>query len=375
MSRPQRVLACLTAVVAGVATTPGVAAATSALPTYTYIDLGTIGVPSTGEPPMSDAYALNAAGTVVGVSTIDGIYNFHAFAWTAGAMTDLGTINTGTYSASSAAGVNNLGVVVGSTHVNATDPPHAFRYADGVLTDLGTGYGPGSGSSANDINDSGTVVGTRIERQGSPKRAVVWRDGTILDLGTLGGQARSWGTDSIAYAVNDAGQVVGGAITPSGALHAFLWEGGALQDLGTLGGSTESTYARDLNDVGDVVGISQNTQSEMHATLWTAGTIRDLGTLGGNYSEARAVNDARQVVGIARTSNDGFYTERAFLWQDGRMVDLNERVRDLPPTVTLRSAEDINDDGLIVGFACPVACDAGGDRARRAYLLVPTGSS
>ncbi len=55
------------------------------------------------------------------------------------------------------------------------------------------------------------------------------------------------------------------------------------------------------------------------------------------------------------------------------MIDLNKRVTNLPPTVTLRSAEDINDDGVIVGFACPIACDEGGDAARlRAYLLVPT---
>lgn len=374
MSRLQRILAGLTVVVAGVGTTPGIAAAT-ALPTYTYIDLGTIGTPSTGEAPSSDAYALNATGTVVGVSTIDGIFNHHAFAWTDGVMTDLGAIYTGTFGASSAAGVNDHGVVVGSTHVNSTDPPHAFRYADGALTDLGTGYGAGSGSHANDVNDSGTVVGTRFERQGSPERAAVWRDGTIVDLGTLGGQAGAWGTDSIAYAVNDAGHVVGGAITPSGALHAFVWTGDGLRDLGTLGGGTESTYARDINDQGDVVGISQNTNGELHATRWSGGTIRDLGTLGGNYSEARAVNAAGQVVGLARTSGNGFYTERAFLWQDGRMIDLNKRVRGLPSTVTLRSAEDVNDDGFIVGFACPVACDAGGDAARRAYLLVPTGLS
>ncbi|SCE86774.1 probable extracellular repeat, HAF family [Micromonospora viridifaciens] len=373
MSRLQRTLACLTVVVAGVATTPGIATAATALPTYTYIDLGTIGAPSTGEPPSSDAYALNAAGTVVGVSTIDGIYNHHAFAWTDGVMTDLGAIYSGTFGVSKAEGINDLGVIVGSTHVNETEPGHAFRYADGVMTDLGTGYGVGSGSHANDINDDGTVVGTRFERQGSPTRAVVWRNGTIRDLGTLGGKAGAWGTDSIAYAVNDAGHVVGGAITPSGALHAFVWKGGALQDLGTLGGLTESTYARDINDHGDVVGASQNRSGEVHATLWSAGTVRDLGTLGGNYSEARAVNEAGQVVGISRVSGAGSYTGRAFLWQDGRMIDLNNQVPDLPPTVTLRSAEDVNDDGLIVGFACPVACDAGGDRARRAYLLVPTG--
>ncbi|MFF5173464.1 hypothetical protein ACFY3U_12580 [Micromonospora sp. NPDC000089] len=354
------------------ATTPGIASAATALPTYAYIDLGTIGTPSTAEAPSSDGYALNATNTVVGVSTIDGIFAHHAFAWTAGVMNDLGVIYPNTYSGSAATGVNDGGEVVGSTNVNYTDPPHAFRYTNGRMADLGTGYGPGSGSHAMDINNSGTAVGTRFERQGAPEEAVVWRNGSIRALGTFGGQAGDWGTNSIAYAVNNAGHVVGGAITPSGALHAFLWTGGALRDLGTLGGVTESTYARDLNDNGDVVGISQNRGDELHATLWRAGAIRDLGTLGGNYSEARAVNKPGQVVGIARTSGDSYYPERAFLWQGGRMVDLNKRVRGLPPAVTLRSAEDVNDAGYIVGFACPFDCDAGGDAARRAYLLVPT---
>ncbi|MFC4016354.1 hypothetical protein ACFOW4_00085 [Micromonospora sp. GCM10011542] len=240
------------------------------------------------------------------------------------------------------------------------------------MTDLGTGYGAGGGSTAFDVNDSGVVAGSRFDRQGSPDRAVVWRDGRIIDLGTFGGQAGPYGTDSVAYAVNNSGHVAGGAITPSGALHAFVWKGGALQDLGTLGGVTESTYARDINDRGHVVGVSQNRAGEMHATLWREGTIRDLGTLGGNYSEARAVNEAGQVVGLARTATDEYYKERAFLWQGGRMVDLNKRVRNLPPTVTLRSADDVNEDGVIVGFACPIACDEGGDAGRRAYLLVPT---
>ncbi|WP_435207169.1 hypothetical protein [Micromonospora sp. bgisy143] len=372
MSRLRRSLAFLIVLTSAVVTAPGVATAAVALPTYTFVDLGTLGVPSTGEPRTSDGYALNNARTVVGVSTIDGVYNFHAFAWTNGVMTDLGARYAGTYGASSAAGVNERGVVVGATHVNATDPPHAFRYSGGVMADLGTGYGAGSGSAANDVNDDGVVVGTRFEQQGAPTRAVVWRDGKVIDLGTLGGQAGPWGTDSIAYGVNSAGHVVGGAAVPGGGLHAFVYRGGALTDLGTLGGVTESTYARDINDRGHVVGISQNTSGQLRATLWRNGTIRDLGSLGGNYSEARAVNETGQVVGIARTSGDGSYNERAFLWQGGRMVDLNTRVANLPSTVTLRSAEDVNDDGVIVGFACPTDCAQGGDRARRAYLLVPT---
>lgn len=216
------------------------------------------------------------------------------------------------------------------------------------------------------------VAGTRFERQGLPERAVVWRDGQLIDLGTLGGQAGAYGTDGIAYAVNNNGHVVGGASVPSGGLHAFLWTGaGALKDLGTLGGTTESTYARGINDRGAVVGASQNTAGEVHAALWRGGDPRDLGTLGGNYSEATAINEAGQVVGGSRIVTDDTYDNRAFLWQNGRMTDLNTRVPKLPAGVTLYAASDINDSGAITGFACPYDCDAGGYYDRHAFLLVP----
>ncbi|MCX5067116.1 hypothetical protein OOJ91_14815 [Micromonospora lupini] len=123
MSRLRRSLGFLIVLTTGLATVPAAATAAAALPTYTFIDLGTLGVPSTGEPPSSDGSALNNARTVVGHSTIDGIYNFHAFAWSDGAMSDLGALYVNTYSASSAEAINEQGVVVGATHVNATDPP------------------------------------------------------------------------------------------------------------------------------------------------------------------------------------------------------------------------------------------------------------
>lgn len=47
--------------------------------------------------------------------------------------------------------------------------------------------------------------------------------------------------------------------------------------------------------------------------------IWNLGTLGGNYSEARSINNAGQVVGTARHANG---SDRVFLWQQSAMADL-----------------------------------------------------
>lgn len=360
--------AVVTVGVAGVV--PAAASAATALPRYRYIDLGVIGTPS-GRAAFSSAADLNNSGTVVGDSTIAGPLTVHAFGWRNGAIRDLGTLAGAPDVTSVATAVNEHEVVVGHSHPDSTEPPHAFRYAGGDMTDLGTGYGPGSGSSARDVNDSGVVVGTRFERQGAPERAVVWRDGQLIDLGTLGGQAGPYGTDSIAHSVNNRGHVVGGASVPAGGLHAFLWAGGALKDLGTLGGTTESTYATGINDRGDIVGVSQTTGAQVHATLWHDGAVRDLGTLGGSYSAAKAINEAGQVVGHSTIVTSADHDARAFLWQRGRMVDLNTRVPSLPAGVTLYSASDVNDEGAIAGFACPYDCDAGGFYDRHAFLLIP----
>jgi probable HAF family extracellular repeat protein len=361
----------ISAFTAGIgAVAPAPASAAAAPPRYRYIDLGFIGTPAS-RPAFSSAASLNNSGTVVGESTIDGPYALRAFSWNNGVMRNLGALAEGNFTLSVATAVNERGVVVGYSHPNGTEPPHAFRTSGAGLVDLGTGYGPGSGSAARDVNDRGVVVGTRFEKQGTPERAVVWRDGKIIDLGTLGGQAGRYGTDGIAHAVNNRGHVVGGAAVPEGGLHAFLWTGGALKDIGTLGGTTESTYATGINDRGEIVGASQNTAAEVHATLWRNGNIRDLGTLGGGYSEAHAINEAGQVVGVSTVPAGGEYDGRAFLWQRGTMRDLNTLVPELPDGVTLYSASDINDRGAISGFACPYDCDAGGFLDRHAFLLVP----
>jgi probable HAF family extracellular repeat protein len=71
-----------------------------------------------------------------------------------------------------------------------------------------------------------------------------------VDLGTLGG------SQSLAYAIHDSGQVVGSS-TLSGNVtsHAFLWTGvGGMVDLGSLGGHSG---ARGVTASGQVVGTSE----------------------------------------------------------------------------------------------------------------------
>ena len=61
----------------------------------------------------------------------------------------------------------------------------------------------------------------------------------LTDLGTLGG------SNSHAFGINDAGQVVGFSYTAAGSQHAFITgpNGVGMTDLGTLGGGPSDALA------------------------------------------------------------------------------------------------------------------------------------
>jgi probable HAF family extracellular repeat protein len=162
----------------------------------------------------------------------------------------------------------------------------------------------------------------------------------MTDLGTLGGQ------NSSAAGINARGQIAGtSSIAGDQFAHAFLLRGARMIDLGTLPGGTQSS-AQDLNARGQVVGVSSTSgQTNLHPFLWDHGVMRDLGTLGGNYGTALGINNLGQVVG---TSNLPSNQAHAFIYSEGRMIDLNNMIAPDSGWI-LYQASAINNSGQIVG--------------------------
>jgi probable HAF family extracellular repeat protein len=228
-----------------------------AVPSYTVIDLGTLGGNS------SRGQAINDRGQVTGISRTSSGED-HAFLYDHGTMTDLGTLRGSDRSDSEGWGINNNGQV-SSGYYN-----HAFLYDHGTMTDLGT-LG-GNYSEGRDINDNSQVTGISTTSSGET-HAFLYDHGAMTDLNTLGGDF------SESYGINNSGQVTGGSVTSIIEYHAFLYEDGTMYDLNHLVtnlagvGFSRLSWGSGINNHGQIVGVGEATNSYDHAFLATPSTV------------------------------------------------------------------------------------------------------
>src|SRR5262245_4203782 len=90
----------------------------------------------------------------------------------------------------------------------------------------------------------------------------------ITALGTLGGHfSDAFGIDNISSDPASV-HIVGRSTTAAGLLRAFVWTApGPMIDLGTLGGN--ASLAWEINNHGQVVGESDDASGHRTAVVWT----------------------------------------------------------------------------------------------------------
>lgn len=240
--------------------------------------------------------ALNDKGAVV-VNPSNGAP--HAFIWQAGGYTDITNLANAIYSEGHR--INNDGHVVGSVVLELPGnnfPHHAFLYDGSTMSDLNPFFG-GDYSDAADINDSGTIVG-EARFAGSPIiHGYVLQNGLVTNLGL------SSPITSEANAINNNGDVAGGAYFDGVHEHPMKYIGGKITDLGLLPNTSGGTVTA-INDAGIIVGFCF-ISSQKRGFLYSEGVMKDLTGLlpagsGWTVQMALDINSAGKITGTARNA-------------------------------------------------------------------------
>jgi probable HAF family extracellular repeat protein len=330
---------------------------------YDFIDLGTL----TGKNE-SRAYSINNNGQIVGYS----MHGWEAVLFDAtgnGNNIGLGFLAAGDHSI--AYGINNSGKIVGEANARWSDYATIFDstgYGNNInlgaigakmddSDDLGVAYS---------INNNGQIVGEADDSIGVSHATIFDPTGNGNNIGLGIGQARS---------INNNGDIVGYAQNQSKNYHATLFDptgNGNNIDLGTLSSAFyDNTYsiAYSINNNGDIVGSAENyLLGYNHAVFFDSTGNIDLGTLGGTYSAALSINENGVIVGCAQNEFGDYHATLFDPTGNGNNIDLNNLIS---PSLgwELREASCINDNGWIVGYGI------NSDGYEHAFLLTPEPST
>lgn len=298
-------------------------------------------LPTLPDGSVTQAYSINNSGWVVGI-TGNGI-SFRPFLFNGTGTLDLSTVPrdiswpTG-FEPVSATSINNNGWVAG-WGANSDGIRNSFLY-DGTriygLDPPGSGYG----SMAYGINDLGQVTGSANTYVYLYNRS----DGMMFPQYDIGNGAKST-IRGIGYAININGQITGGANDGYGFL--LDTKSGTRTNFFSLNGSE----GRAINDPGSVTGYYQPGSQSPIAFLHNSDGVENLlpGVPNTLYQPriAYGINNNGQIVGEAWTLSQDM---KPFLYENGTTKLIWPSSGDGYDSWSGLLPQDINDKGQIAGY-------------------------
>jgi hypothetical protein len=324
--------------------------------TYTFTDLTKIAVP--GIPTLNlPATVMNNNGLIVG-----GTFIYDSVA---------GTV-TNTSPVRGISGINSVGQAIGGI-LASTRPPSSFaavRNADGTTTQLKV-LATDTSTYALGINDQGHVLFTN--------HLPICNSGTACDftnqstyyypqyLWSASGSVKQlpkMGHGGSTTSINNNGQISGSTYDLNFTEHAFVATATSLKDLHAKSMGSRSV-AYKINDSGIAVGRADDPVSGFfYATVWNTatGAYSNVGNAN-NLSTLADINASGQFIGWEGPAAAGYANvlgNYAVIGSTngGSITDLNPLVADLPANLKLYAAIDINDAGQILVKAYDVTTNA-----------------
>lgn len=177
-----------------------------------------------------------------------------------------------------------------------------------------------SGQAAGDISSAGTNSGAFFW-SGSSMNRIIPPYGFVYE----------------AYAINDAGAVVG---TSSGT-GGFKWQNGSFEELSFLPGDYSSRPVV-INNLGMIGGSSAGSTAGVRPVVWLTPSTPQLISVPGGQGRVWGINNSGVAVGDA-----GVFSTLPFAWNASQGV----RMLPLPNGASRGSAWAVNDAGVIIGHA------------------------
>lgn len=206
------------------------------------------------------------------------------------------------------------------------------------------------------LNDKGQVAGYYHDTAGNHGYVETAGSFTTIDVpGSSAVFASGPGVETIATAINNAGQVVGQYDTENeGYTHtrSFLYAGGTLTAIEVPGSPTTAAFG--LNDKGQVTGFYDDLATyKLRGFVYADGVFTTIDAPGDGFTHPYAINNAGEIAG----SYNAYYNSLGFLRdasgafttvevpRSGSTVD-DDGNRATVPATLVRS---LNDKGQIIG--------------------------